>query len=86
MIGAPSVQSVLANQADTEHEAGIASDPQGRVCDFGPSHTECTFERTDYQAVFQHVINDENCFEPHCHFYITQAPIDSGLRKTMHRL
>jgi hypothetical protein len=41
MIGLPSAQSVLANQADTEQEAGIASDKVGRVCNFGPDHDEC---------------------------------------------
>jgi hypothetical protein len=38
MIGAPSVR---ANQADTEQEGGVASDAQGRICDFGPNHDEC---------------------------------------------
>jgi hypothetical protein len=50
MIGAPSVQSVLANQADTEQEAGIASDKVGRPRTFGPSHDECRdqfLERTN---------------------------------------
>lgn len=41
MIGAPSMRSVFANKADTEQEAGIASDSKGRVCNFGPSHDEC---------------------------------------------
>jgi hypothetical protein len=38
LIGAPSVR---VNQAYTEQEAGIASDTQGRTCDFGPDHDEC---------------------------------------------
>jgi hypothetical protein len=41
MIGTPMAQSVLANQADTEQEAGIASDSQGRPCTFGPFHDQC---------------------------------------------
>ncbi|MGA9844527.1 MAG: hypothetical protein WBQ25_19675 [Nitrososphaeraceae archaeon] len=41
MIGEPAVQSVLANKADTEKEAGIGADKQGRPCTFGPSHDEC---------------------------------------------
>ena len=32
MIAAPSVHNALANQADTEQEAGIASDKMGRAC------------------------------------------------------
>jgi hypothetical protein len=55
MIGAPSIQIVLANKAhencdDSCQEAGIASDKMGRVCDFGPSHDECRdqfLERTN---------------------------------------
>ena len=38
MIGAP---LAYANQADTEKEAGIARDAQGRICDFGLHHDEC---------------------------------------------
>jgi hypothetical protein len=41
LIGAPSMQSVWANQADTEQEAGVATDAQGRTCDFGTNHDEC---------------------------------------------
>ena len=41
MIGAPAMQSVLANQADTEKEAGIASDANGIPCTFGPNHDGC---------------------------------------------
>ena len=41
MIGAPSVQSVLANKADTEQEDGIGADKMGRVCNEGPNHDEC---------------------------------------------
>jgi hypothetical protein len=44
LIGAPSAQSVLAKKhhlTDTEQEDSTASDELGRVCDFGPSHTEC---------------------------------------------
>ena len=37
-IGAP---LAYANQADTEQEAGIGADKQGRPCTFGPSHDEC---------------------------------------------
>jgi hypothetical protein len=39
MIGAPTV--VMANKADTEQESGVATDAQGRICDFGPNHDEC---------------------------------------------
>ena len=39
IVSAPSI--VLANQADTEQEAGVAKDAQGRTCDFGPNHDEC---------------------------------------------
>jgi hypothetical protein len=38
-IGAPSI--VTANKADTEQDAGVAKDAQGRICDFGPNHDEC---------------------------------------------
>ena len=44
MIGAPSAQSVLAKKhhlTDTEQEDSTASDKLGRLCDFGPSQTEC---------------------------------------------
>src|SRR4051794_2837706 len=42
MIGArPLIQNVLANQANTEQEAGVAKDAQGRTCDFGPAQDEC---------------------------------------------
>ncbi|HEY7572342.1 MAG TPA: hypothetical protein VH796_13325 [Nitrososphaeraceae archaeon] len=50
LIGAPSMQKVLANQAYTEQEAGVASDKMGRVCNYGPSHDECRdpfLERTE---------------------------------------
>ena len=64
MIGAP---LAYANQADTEKEAGIASDAQGRPCTFGPSHTECydqSLKRTnkgaltDYQSGFLQGVHD----------------------------
>ena len=41
MIGAP---AVYANQADTEQEAGIASDSNGVPCTFGPNHDKCRAE------------------------------------------
>ena len=48
MIGA---QSVYARHlTDTEQEAGIGADKQGRPCTFGPSHDECRdqfLERTN---------------------------------------
>jgi hypothetical protein len=53
MIGAPSVRSVLAKKhhlTDTEQEAGIGADKQGRPCTFGPSQDECRdqfLERTN---------------------------------------
>ena len=58
------MQSVFANQADTEQEAGIVTDSQGRACDFGPSHDECRLqflERTTmspYQAGYTEDAND----------------------------
>jgi hypothetical protein len=41
MISTPSVQSVFANHADTEQEAGIGADSLDRPCTYGPDHDEC---------------------------------------------
>ena len=54
MIGVPSVQSVFANQSNTDcddscQEAGIGADGLDRPCTYGPDHDECHdqfFERT----------------------------------------
>ena len=37
MIGARTVYALT----DTQKEAGVASDAQGRVCNYGPSHDRC---------------------------------------------
>ena len=62
MIGTPLVYA--HRLTDTEKEAGIASDAQGRVCNFGPHHDECHdsfLERTNnaaYQSGFKHGVVD----------------------------
>lgn len=44
----PPIQTVWANKADTEKEAGIASDSNGISCIFGPNYDEC--KDTDLQG------------------------------------
>ncbi|HEY7079698.1 MAG TPA: hypothetical protein VH500_08355 [Nitrososphaeraceae archaeon] len=46
--------------SDTEQEAGVASDAQGRPCTFGPSRDECLERTSDYQSGFKHGVADAN--------------------------
>jgi hypothetical protein len=74
MIGAPSIQSALANQADTEQEAGIASDSKGRVCDFGPDHDQC------HDRYFETIPGTPNNIDYHSGFKVGYADGLTGVR------
>jgi hypothetical protein len=87
MIGAPSVRSVLANQADTEQEDGIASDSNGRVCNYGPDHDQChdrffetlpsTSNYIDYHAAYKIAYADGFKGEVYDHLKAEEAPSES---------